>query len=106
MANIGRLPVPLTQTWDWQMQAACRGMSSSFFFHPWGERGSARLERVERAKEVCAGCPVMDACRRHALQVQEEYGVWGGLSEEERMVLLKRGPRRLWHRVRANMVRP
>jgi len=91
VAHIGRLPVPTTAAWEWQLQAACRTVNSSFFFHPWGERGTARDERVRRAKEVCAECPVIDACRRHALEVQEQYGVWGGLSEEERLVMLNRG---------------
>ena len=101
MAYIGRLPEPTTQAWDWQVQAACRGMASSFFFHPWGERGPSRDERVQRAKEVCGTCPVIDACRRHALEVQEQYGVWGGLSEEERLVLLNRGRRSLRRKVLA-----
>ena len=93
MAYIGRLPEPTTQAWDWQARAACRGMASSLFFHPWGERGASRDERDHRAKEVCGACPVIGACRRHALEVQEQYGVWGGLSEEERLVLLNRGRR-------------
>lgn len=101
MAFIGRLPAPTTEAWDWQVEAACRGMASSFFFHPWGERGPSREERVRRAKEVCASCPVVDACRRHALDVQEQYGVWGGLSEEERLVLLNRGRRSLHKKVLA-----
>ncbi len=54
------------------------------FFHPQGERGSTRQHREAEAKAVCQRCPVIDACRRHALQVAEPYGVWGGLSEEER----------------------
>ena len=101
MAFIGRLPVPTTEAWDWQAQASCRGMASSFFFHPWGERGPSRDQRVLRAKEVCASCPVIDACRQHALEVQEQYGVWGGLSEEERLVLLNRGRRSLRRKVLA-----
>jgi WhiB family redox-sensing transcriptional regulator len=76
-------------------------MASSFFFHPWGERGPSRDQRVVRAKEVCASCPVIDACRQHALEVQEQYGVWGGLSEEERLVLLNRGRRSLRRKVLA-----
>lgn len=95
MTYIGRLPEPTTQAWDWQIHAACRGMASSSFFHPWGERGRSRDERVHKAKQVCGTCPVIDACRRHALAVQEQYGVWGGLSEEERLVLLNRGRRSL-----------
>jgi hypothetical protein len=33
-------------------------------------------------------------CRSHALAVGEPYGIWGGLSESERELLLKRGIRR------------
>lgn len=84
MADTRRLPVPVTEIWDWQMGGACRGMDSAFFFHPEGERGPARANREARAKQVCLTCPVVDQCRRHALSVQEPYGVWGGLSESER----------------------
>lgn len=84
MADTRRLPVPVTETYDWQMQGACRGMDSAFFFHPEGERGPARASRETRAKQVCRGCPVLEQCRRHALAAHEPYGVWGGLSESER----------------------
>ncbi len=93
LGTIGRLPNPTQDAWEWQFDAACRGMDSSLFFHPWGERGPARDKRIRRAKAICAECPVIDACRQHALQVQETYGVWGGLSEDERMTLLGRGRR-------------
>jgi len=59
------------------------------FFHPLGERGATRRDREAEAKAVCQRCPVVDACRRHALQVAEPYGVWGGLSEEERVDQLR-----------------
>ena len=88
MAYIGRLPAPTTDQWDWQFAALCRGMSSTYFFHPWGERGPARDARIEQAKQVCAKCPVIQQCRSHALIVQEQYGVWGGCSEDERLLLL------------------
>lgn len=84
VADVRRLPGPVTEVWDWQMHGACRGMDSAFFFHPEGERGPARANREARAKKVCGSCPVMDLCRRHALEVHEPYGVWGGLSEHER----------------------
>jgi WhiB family redox-sensing transcriptional regulator len=37
---------------------------------------------------------VIAQCRTHALAVGEPYGIWGGLSESERELLLKRGIRR------------
>ncbi|MGO1561611.1 Sporulation regulatory protein WhiD [Actinomycetales bacterium JB111] len=84
MAELSRLPEPLIETWSWQAHGACRGKDPEMFFHPEGERGRSRRLRVEIAKAVCATCPVIAACREHALSVREPYGVWGGMSEEER----------------------
>ena len=36
------------------------------------------------AVAVCAGCPVLQQCRNHGLSVREPYGVWGGLTEDDR----------------------
>ena len=47
------------------------------------------MQREQRAKEMCRRCPVIEQCRSHALEVREPYGVWGGLSESERDMLLK-----------------
>lgn len=87
MAELSRLPRPLIERWEWQFEGACREVEPSAFFHPEGERGGARRRRVEAAKAVCARCPVIEACREHALRVREPYGVWGGLSEEERLTV-------------------
>lgn len=84
MADTRRLPGPNADLWDWQLYAACRGMSSAQFFHPEGERGPARANRERLAKAVCQTCPALMACREHALRVHEPYGIWGGLSEVER----------------------
>lgn len=84
MADVRRLPGPNADIWDWQMKGLCRGVDSSFFFHPDGERGPARAQREARAKAMCESCPVLQQCRAHALAVQEPYGIWGGLSESER----------------------
>jgi len=89
-----QLPGPNADIWDWQMAGLCRGVDSAMFFHPDGERGRARAQREMRAKEMCRQCPVVAQCRAHALAVGEPYGIWGGLSESERELLLKRGIRR------------
>lgn len=90
MADVRRLPVPNADVWDWQLRGACRGADSAIFFHPENERGPARAARERHAKSICAHCPVLADCRRHALTVHEPYGVWGGLSESERAGLLSR----------------
>lgn len=84
-----QLPGPNADFWDWQLHGSCRGVDSAVFFHPDGERGRARTERENRAKEICQQCPVLTQCRRHALAVAEPYGIWGGLSESERESLLR-----------------
>ncbi len=95
MADIRRLPGPNADIWDWQLQGLCRGVDSSFFFHPDGERGQARAQREARAKAMCARCPVLEQCRRHALSVHEPYGVWGGMSESERDAMFRASGREL-----------
>ena len=95
MADFSRLPGPNADLWDWQLLAACRGVDSSLFFHPEGERGAARSARESSAKEVCMRCPVRAQCAAHALAVREPYGVWGGLTEDEREELMGRARNRL-----------
>jgi WhiB family redox-sensing transcriptional regulator len=95
MADVSRLPGPNADLWDWQLDAACRTVEPSTFFHPEGERGPARSSRDNAAKAVCATCPVIAQCAKHALAVREPYGVWGGMTEEEREARLSRGRRRL-----------
>jgi WhiB family redox-sensing transcriptional regulator len=90
MADYSRLPGPNADLWDWQLRGLCRGKDSSLFFHPEGERGAARAAREQSAKEICLNCPVQKQCCEHALRVREPYGVWGGLTEEEREIHYQR----------------
>ena len=84
MAEVSRLPGPVADLWEWQLDSACRTENPEIFFHPEGERGSARRDRDIAAKAVCLGCPVLENCREHALRVREPYGVWGAMTEYER----------------------
>ena len=93
MADISRLPGPNADLWDWQMHGACRGEDPAIFFHPEGERGPAREAREKAAKAICGGCPVRQECASHALAVREPYGVWGGLSEDDREAIYRRSTR-------------
>lgn len=83
-----RLPGPGLHYWEWQLRAACRGMDSSLFFPSPDERNTARARRTAKAKAVCRDCPAIMECRAHALRVHEPYGIWGGLSEDEREEVL------------------
>ncbi len=84
MANVGKLPVPLQEEWEWQFLGACREANPSTFFHPEGERGDQRRKRIARAKSFCDRCEVVEICRERALDAREPFGIWGGMSEDER----------------------
>jgi WhiB family transcriptional regulator, redox-sensing transcriptional regulator len=45
---------------------------------------------VEKARKICAGCPVTGQCLDYALEHRIDHGVWGGCSERERRRILKR----------------
>lgn len=94
MADVSHLPGPLMDLWEWQYEGACRDLDTELFFHPDGERGGTRRRRAEAAKAICATCPVIAQCRAHALRSREPYGVWGGMSEEERREWLSKRARR------------
>ena len=94
MHDSSRLPGPISTLWEWQNRGSCLGMDSSVFFHPEGERGGSRRRRDERAKAICQDCPVLEECRDHALSTREPYGVWGGMSEEERRAYYEQQARR------------
>ena len=93
MADVSRLPGPNADFWDWQLDAACRGSDAAAFFHPEGERGPSRVAREHAAKSVCATCPVLLQCAEHALRVREPYGIWGGMSEDDREAVYAGGRR-------------
>jgi WhiB family transcriptional regulator, redox-sensing transcriptional regulator len=84
LATVSRLPGPVADLWQWQLDGSCRRENPDVFFHPEGERGPARRSRDSQAKAVCLSCPVLKSCREHAMHVREPYGVWGAMTEYER----------------------
>ncbi|WP_166987327.1 WhiB family transcriptional regulator [Canibacter zhoujuaniae] len=75
----------------WREKAACLTVDPEIFF-PVGNTGPA-LEQIERAKSVCASCKVTDQCLQYAMDSNQDHGVWGGLSEDERRALKRRAAR-------------
>ena len=65
---------PVTEYWDWQLSAACRGMNVETFYHPAGERWHQKNERITQAKRICQRCPVISQCATWALRTREEPG--------------------------------
>lgn len=75
---------------DWRTEAVCSQSAGTKLFFPVGVTGAAEIQ-IHQAKTVCAECPVRAECLEFAITTNQEYGVWGGTSEEERRVL-----RRQW----------
>jgi WhiB family transcriptional regulator, redox-sensing transcriptional regulator len=68
---------------DWQERALCAQTDPEAFFP---EKGGSTRE----AKRVCLTCDVRAECLEYALEHDERFGIWGGLSERERRKLKKR----------------
>ncbi|CAM5335229.1 WhiB family transcriptional regulator [Streptomyces abikoensis] len=60
--------------------AACAGEEPELFFQ--GDPGAVAL-----AKRICGRCPVREACLARAIANGETYGVFGGLTADERQEL-------------------
>jgi len=68
---------PVADDYSWQTEASCRGVDSELFFPPTEDEAGA-------AKAICDTCPVRVSCLAFALERNERFGVWGGLTEKER----------------------
>lgn len=68
---------------QWLKQAACVGHEDAMF------PGSLDAD-IEAAKAICRGCPVMEQCKRWALDDRIPEGVWGGMSEADRRSYFRR----------------
>lgn len=64
------------------------GEENPFFF----ESRYQKEKKERKAKQICLTCPVREECLRHALEENIAYGVWGGISEEERKELRQKLP--------------
>lgn len=72
---------------EWRHDASCRSTDPDLFF-PVGTTGDA-ISQIEAAKAVCGTCPVQFECLEFALATNQDSGVWGAASEEERRALRK-----------------
>lgn len=67
---------------SWQERALCAQTDPEAFFP---EKGGSTRE----AKKVCVSCDVRPECLEYALEHDERFGIWGGMSERERRRLKK-----------------
>lgn len=62
---------------SWQHKALCAQTDPEAFFP---EKGGSTRD----AKRVCAKCEVREQCLKWAIDHDERFGIWGGMSERER----------------------
>ena len=75
--DLARLPKDPPPPDTWQDKAACYGIDPEIFF-------PASEEDASLALSYCTACPIRDICLAWALRNRERYGVWGGLTEQQR----------------------
>jgi len=78
-----RQPVDEDNPLAWQADALCAQTDPEAFFP---EKGGSTRD----AKRICTTCEVRAQCLEYALQNDERFGIWGGLSERERRRLKRR----------------
>ena len=66
----------------WRNSAACRDTDPDLFF-PVGQTGPA-IDHIASAKAVCFTCDVRVECLEYSLMTNQDAGIWGGLTEDER----------------------
>lgn len=72
----------------WRVEAACKYLPTELFF-PIGHGPRAQAQ-TNVAKAVCDACSVRAQCLDYALAANAQYGVFGGMSEEERREVRRR----------------
>ena len=65
----------------WISKAKCSDIDNNVFFP---DLGPNYRKSVERAKLICEECEVQDECLGSAIKNGEGFGIWGGLTFDER----------------------
>ena len=79
---------------DWRYEAKCRGMDTELWYPPRDKKLYKNI--AEKSKAVCFGkdgapeCPVRLQCLLYADRMDEQHGIWGGMSHRERNALKRK----------------
>ena len=72
----------------WMDDALCKSSDTNVFF-PVGMSTKA-VKKIKKAIQVCNDCPVINDCLDYALRSNQDIGIWGGTTEEDRKYLRKK----------------
>jgi WhiB family redox-sensing transcriptional regulator len=70
---------------EWQKKGSCREAEDPAIFFP----SPGDTDALRSAKAMCNSCPVVVTCLKYALKNNERYGIWGGKSTRERLLILR-----------------
>ena len=90
-ASVQLLPIELTapaspSLGEWQGRGLCVSEDPDVFFPSHGDPGT-------QARQICAACAVRGECLGYAIAA-DEFGIWGGLDQDERRNLRRRKRRK------------
>ena len=68
----------------WADKAACAGQTSTMYGSDDRAERYVHSDSEAYAVAICLTCPVKYECRKHAIDNDERWGVWGGLTPRER----------------------
>jgi WhiB family redox-sensing transcriptional regulator len=84
---------------SWQLEAKCAGGDPDLFF-PVGTTAQAN-QQIQYAKDTfCSKCEVAVECLDWSIKTNQDSGIWGGKSEEERRILRRQLPKKTRRRLR------
>lgn len=79
---------------SWRYKAKCRGMDTELWYPPRDKEKYKSIADISKA--ICFGkdglpeCPVRNECLLYAEKMDEQHGIWGGMSHRERNALKRK----------------
>lgn len=73
---------------SWRADAACRGLDPNLWF-PGRWEGPADFKTAAEARAICHQCPVRQECADYAVETNQEFGIWGGVSRRTRKQIIR-----------------
>lgn len=72
---------------DWRTRALCAQIGGDWWY---ADNTPHHTSEINTAKAICQMCDVQTQCLEWALNNDERYGIWGGLSAHQRQKLRRK----------------
>lgn len=69
---------------EWMVDGLCQQVDPDLWFP------DTDPYQVQKAKAVCMSCPVMSECADYAITRYVPYGIWGGMTADDRVTYRRR----------------